>query len=75
MIKKDFLQMIEEEFEDFENEKARRRNIKMIVDFDSDSANITHAGKDFIVLMPKLKPKFKSSVYIKKDNKKGNSLF
>ena len=67
--------MIEEEFEDFENEKAKRKNIKMIVDFNSDSANIAHGGKDFIVLKPKLKAKFKSSVYIKKDNKKRNSLF
>lgn len=64
--------MIEEEFEDFENEKNKRRNIKMIVDF--PSANILHESKDLTLLKPKLKAKFKSSVYIK-DNKKGNSLF
>lgn len=66
--------MIEEEFENFENERNKRRNIKMIVDFNSDSANLTHEGSDFIILKPKLKPKFNSSIYIK-DNKKGNSLF
>lgn len=64
--------MIEEQFEDFENERNKRKNLKMIIDF--SSANISHEGKEFIVTKPKLKAKFKSSVYIK-DNKKGNSLF
>lgn len=72
MIKKEFLQMIEEQFEDFENEKSKRKNLKMIVDF--HSTEIIHEGKQFMVTKPKLKAKLKSSIYIK-DNKKGNSLF
>lgn len=72
MINKDFLQMIDEQFEDFENERNKRKNLKMIIDFTSTS--ISHEGKEFIMTKPKLKAKFKSSVYIK-DNKKGNSLF
>jgi hypothetical protein len=72
MIKKDFLQMIEQEFEDFENEKNKRKNLKLIVDF--ASTKVVHEGKEFTMTKPKLKPKLITSVYIK-DNKKGNSLF
>ena len=64
--------MIDEQFEDFENERNKRKNLKMIIDF--TSTNIFHEGKEFTMTKPKLKAKFKSSVYIK-DNKKGNSLF
>lgn len=72
MIKKDFLQMIEEQFDEFENEKNKRKNLKMIIDF--QSTRISHEGKEFTMTKPKLKAKFKSSVYIKGNNK-GNSLF
>jgi hypothetical protein len=72
MIKKDFLQMIDEQFEDFENERNKRKNLKLIIDFSSTS--ISHEGKEFTMTKPKLKTKFKSSVYIKETNK-GNSLF
>jgi hypothetical protein len=72
MIKKDFLQMIEEQFEDFEHERNRRKNMKLIIDF--LSTNISHEGKEFTMTKPKFKQKFKSSVYIKENNK-GNSLF
>ncbi len=72
MIKKDFLQMIEEQFEDFENERSKRKNLKMIVDF--TSAIISHEGKEFVVTKPKLKAKLNSSFYIKNADK-GNSLF
>lgn len=64
--------MIEEQFEDFEDERNRRKNLKLIIDFASTS--ISHEGKQFTMTKPRLKAKFKSSVYIK-DNKKGNSLF
>ena len=33
MIKKDFLQMIDEQFEDFENERNKRKNLKLMIDF------------------------------------------
>jgi hypothetical protein len=72
MIKKDFLQMIEEEFEGFDNERNKRKNLKMIVDF--MSTNINHDGKEIIMSKPKLKAKLNSSFYIKNADK-GNSLF
>ena len=64
--------MIEQEFEDFENEKNKRKNIKMMLDFNSSS--YSHSAKEFKATKPKLKAKLKSSVFIK-DNNKGNSLF
>jgi len=72
MIKIDFLKMIDQEFEDFENEKNKRKNIKMMLDF--NSSKYSHAGKEFKMTSPKLKAKLKSSVFIK-DKNKGNSLF
>lgn len=64
--------MIEDEFEDFEDDKNKRKNMRMIIDF--SSSNILHNGKEFTITPPKLKDKYKSSVYIKNNNK-GNSLF
>jgi hypothetical protein len=72
MIKKDFLQMVAQEFEDFENEKNKRKNIKMMLDF--SSSTYSHNTKEFKMTKPRLKAKLKSSVFIK-DNNKGNSLF
>jgi hypothetical protein len=72
MIKIEFLQMIEQEFEDFETEKNKRKNIKMMLDF--NSSKYSHTGKEFKMTKPKLKAKLKSSVFIKENNK-GNSLF
>ena len=72
MIKIDFLQMIDQEFEDFENEKNKRKNIKMLLDF--STSTYSHTGKEFKMTKPKLKARLKSSVYIKENNK-GNSLF
>ena len=54
------------------NDSEQIKNLKMIVDFSSTS--ISHEGKEFTMTKPKLKAKFKSSVYIKETNK-GNSLF
>jgi hypothetical protein len=72
MIKIDFLEMIDQEFEDFETEKNKRKNIKMMLDF--NSSKYSHTVKEFKITKPKLKAKLKSSVFIK-DNNKGNSLF
>jgi hypothetical protein len=72
MIKIEFLQMIDQEFEDFENEKNKRKNIKMMLDF--NSSKYSHNSKEFKMTKPKLKAKLKSSVFIKENNK-GNSLF
>lgn len=64
--------MIEEEFEDFEQERKRTRNLKLLVDF--GTTNITHNEKSITFTSPKYKSKLKTSVYIKK-NKNNNSLF
>lgn len=64
--------MIEEGFEEFENEKERKRNLKLLIDF--GTTNITHTSKGIEFGSPKFKSKFKSSVYIK-DKKNNNSLF
>jgi len=72
MIKKDFLQMIEQEFDDFEAEKNKKKNIKMMLDF--NSSKYSHNTKEFKMTGLKLKPRLKSSVFTK-DNNKGNSLF
>ena len=72
MKKIDFLKMIEEEFEDFETENNRERNLKLLVDFGTTS--IMHNEKSINFTPPKYKSKFKSSVYIK-NTKNSNSLF
>lgn len=64
--------MVEEEFEDFEMERNRERNLKLLVDF--GSTNITHNEKSITFTPPKYKSKLKTSVYIK-NNKNSNSLF
>jgi hypothetical protein len=72
MIKKDFLKMIDEEFEDFEKEGKRERNLKLLIEFGTTS--VVHNQKNIEFGKPKFKSKFKSSVYIK-DKKNNNSLF
>lgn len=72
MIKIDFLEMIDQEFEDFETEKNKRKNIKMMLDF--NSSKYSHSTKEFKMTKPRLKARLKSSVFIKENNK-GNSLF
>lgn len=72
MIKIDFLEMVAQEFEDFENEKNKRKNIKMMLDF--SSSTYSHTEKEFKMTKPRLKARLKSSVFIKENNK-GNSLF
>jgi hypothetical protein len=72
MIKIDFLEMVAQEFEDFENEKNKRKNIKMMLDFSASA--YSHTEKEFKMTKPRLKARLKSSVFIKENNK-GNSLF
>lgn len=64
--------MIEQEFDDFETEKNKKKNIKMMLDF--NSSKYSHNTKEFKMTGPKLKSRLKSSVFTK-DNNKGNSLF
>ena len=64
--------MVAQEFEDFENEKNKRKNIKMMLDF--STSTYSHTEKEFKMTKPRLKARLKSSVFTK-DNNKGNSLF
>lgn len=69
----ELIEMIDEEFDDFEKERNRRKNIKLLIDF--ESTDITHNEKRMVMSNPpKLKQTFKSSVFIKNDKNK-NSLF
>ena len=67
----DFVNMVNDELERFEEDGKRHKNLKMMLGF--DSSEINHTEKE-IKLTPKYKKKFKSNVYIKKNNN-NNSLF
>lgn len=61
--------MIEEDFEDFENEQKRHKNLKMFVNFERFSFNFEE--RNISIGTPKFKKKLKTSTYIKNNNKKG----
>ena len=63
--------MIEESFDDFEEQKNKPQNLKAFVSF--DLSNFEYQEKDFKVIQPKFKKKLSSSTYIKNNNK--NQLF
>jgi hypothetical protein len=67
----DFELMIEESFDDFEEQKNKPQNLKAFVSF--DLSNFEYQEKDFKVIQPKFKKKLSSSTYIKNNNK--NQLF
>ena len=67
----DYVQMVNDELDQFEEDGKRHRNLKMILGF--DSADITHKEKN-IIITPKYKKKFKSNIYVKK-NTNNNSFF
>jgi len=67
----DFVNMVNDELERFEEDGKRHKNLKMMLGF--DSSEINHTEKE-IKITPKYKKKFKSNVYIKKNNN-NNSLF
>lgn len=67
------LKMVDQELEDFENDKNRRRGLKSLVEF--TSTNIEYNGEETkFEIKPKFKQKLKVSVYIKEDKDK-RSLF
>lgn len=69
----DLIEMIDEGFDDFEQERKRRKNIKLLIDF--EATDITHIEKRMMMSgPPKLKQKFNSTIFIKNDKNK-NSLF
>lgn len=67
----DFVNMVNDELERFEEDGKRHKNLKMMLGF--DSSEINHTEKE-IKITPKYKKKFKSNVYVKKNNN-NNSLF
>ena len=67
------LRMVDQELEDFENDKNRTRGLKTLVEF--TSTNIEYSGEQSTFeVKPKFKQKLKVSVYIKEDKDK-RSLF
>ena len=67
----DYIDMVNDELDKFEEDGKRHKNLKMILGF--DSSDIKHNEKE-IKITPKYKKKFKSQVYIKR-NTNNNSLF
>jgi hypothetical protein len=66
----DYINMVNDELDKFEEDGKRHKNLKMILGF--DSTNINHKEKE-IKITPKFKNKFKSEVYVKRNS--NNSLF
>ena len=64
--------MIDKEFEDFEKESKKEKNLKLLIDF--ETTKVDHIGKSINFGIPKYKKKLKSSIYIK-NKKNNNSLF
>ena len=63
--------MIEESFDDFENDANKPRNLKQFVSF--DMSQYQYQEKDLKITQPKFKKKVNTSIYIKNNNK--NQLF
>ncbi len=66
----DYINMVNDELDKFEEDGKRHKNLKMILGF--DSTDINHKEKE-IKITPKFKKKFKSEVYVKRNS--NNSLF
>lgn len=65
------LRMVDQELEDFENDKNRISGLKTLVEF--TSTDIEYNGEQSTIeIKPKFKQKLKASVYIKEDKR---SLF
>jgi hypothetical protein len=67
--------MIDQEFEDFENDRKSRKNIKLLLSFNRNSV-LNYDEKNIIMSEPKFKKKIGTSIYIKQTkNKNNNQLF
>ena len=62
--------MIDEEFEEFEQDRDRRKNLKQLLSF--KSSIVDYNEKDINILEPKFKKKLNTSIYIKTHNKNNN---
>ena len=65
--------MIDEEFEEFEEDRNRRKNLKQLISF--KSSIISYNEKDITIQEPKLKKKINTTVYIKNFKTNKNQLF
>ena len=65
--------MIDEEFEEFEQDRNRRKNLKQLISFKSSIVNYNE--KDITIQEPKLKEKINTTVYIKNFKNNKNQLF
>ncbi len=64
------LRMIEQEFDDFNEERSKHKGLKSIIDFSASVPN--YEGSEVIMeIKPMLKKKLTASVYIKEDKSKG----
>ncbi len=71
--KNSFIEMIDNEFEDFEKQRDQFKGLKTLVDFDTSKYEY-EGTKISTEIKPKFKQKVKTSIYIKPD-KNSNSLF
>lgn len=71
MKKRCINEMIDQEFEEFEQDRNRRKNIKEFINFKRTSYD--YSEKDFEVYDVKFKKKLTASFYVKNKNK--NQLF
>lgn len=73
MKNKEIIEMIDQEFEDFEQDRNRRKNIKDILSFKNSA--FEYSEKNIIMNEPKYKKKLNTSIYIKTMNTNKNQLF
>jgi hypothetical protein len=73
MIKNNVIDMIDDEFLEFEEDKNRRKNIKELISFSSSIINYNE--KNMVISDPKLKKKINTTVYIKNFKTNKNQLF
>lgn len=69
----DFTIQMEQELDDFYNERERHNNLKMLIDFEQSNIEYTSKKMNIEDSKPKLKKRLKASKFIPKSNKK--SLF
>ena len=73
MTNKEINEMIDHEFDEFEHDRSRRKNIKAFLKLKSSVYDFTETK--LTMTDPKFKKKLNTSVYIKHKNKNNNQLF
>lgn len=70
----DFTVEMEQELDDFYNERARHNNLKMLIDFEQSEIEYESKKMNIEESKPKMKKRLKASKFIPKSNSK-KSLF